>query len=153
LDCSSLYREDLKISIVKINKRKKFYENFFMIKKWKDKIPQYIGKGGFSKKRFKSCSVSYIKEFISETYRGEFDHAACCAIIPVLFFLASAKVAVLFSLFIILINFPCIFIQRYNRVRLRRILLRKTSNLIDKNTCFNSNSKHIGECSNGKKSL
>jgi glycosyl-4,4'-diaponeurosporenoate acyltransferase len=121
----AFYKENIKISIKKIRKREKFYENFFKIKKWKDKIPQYIGKNGFSKKRFISFNISYLKEFIAETYRGEFDHLACCAIIPFLFVLSSLQTAVFFSVMVILINLPCIFIQRYNRARLRKIILLK----------------------------
>jgi len=125
------YRNN-KIKDIKVfQKREKFYENIFKIKFWKDKIPQYIGKNGFSKKNFKSFNFSYLKEFIAETYRGEIYHAECCMIIPLLFFASSLNIAICLSIFIIFINLPCIFIQRYNRARLRKLLIK-----IEKNEFF-----------------
>ena len=84
-----------------------------MIKKWKDLIPQYVSKSGFSKKKMVSLKIDYIKKFIAETYRAELDHLFCCFVIPIIFFLNTAKLSIILSTIVIICNLPCIIIQRY----------------------------------------
>ena len=91
---------------------------------WKDLVPQYVGKSGFSKKNMVSLKLEYIKRFIAETYRAEVDHIVCCFIIPFIFLLNSFKISAIFSIIICISNIPCILIQRYNRLRLRQLVLK-----------------------------
>ena len=105
-------------------RKERFYENVFKIKLWKDKIPQYIRKNGFSKKNVKSLNLSYLKKFIAETYRAEINHFLCCLVIPLLFFINNLLDSYVFSFLVMLGNLPCVLIQRYNRFRLRRIILK-----------------------------
>lgn len=113
--------------IYKIHKwemQNSFYTKKLKIKKWKDKVPQYIAKDGFSKKEMKnlsSMSKAYIERFISETCRGEWDHLACCAYSVVSFLINPPFYAIMFSLIVIVCNLPFIAIQRYNRMRLLRV--------------------------------
>ncbi|BED91660.1 MAG: glycosyl-4,4'-diaponeurosporenoate acyltransferase [Candidatus Improbicoccus pseudotrichonymphae] len=109
----------LKIDSKRCKLRKKFYENVFKIKKWKDRVP--LGIDRFSKKELKSNDVSYLRKFILETYRGEFNHFLCCLIIFVLLFLGF-KLSLFLNLLVIMINIPCVFIQRYNRARLKLLV-------------------------------
>ncbi len=101
-----------------------FYTKKLRIKKWKDKLPQYIAKNGFSKKHMKNLSEmepAYIRKFISETCRGEWDHLMCCTYFFIAFWINSLCYAVLFSCIVIFCNLPFIAIQRYNRLRLLRL--------------------------------
>ncbi len=97
----------------------KWYSDKLRINKWKDLLPQHIGKDGFSKERLTSLSVEYLDDFILETCRGEWDHSGCClyAIIAVL--LTPTPIGILFALLTLLINLPFFAIQRYNRFRLQ----------------------------------
>ena len=116
------------ISFFKI--REKRYEKILKIKKWKDLVPQYVGKTGFSKKKMISLKLDYIKRFIAETYRAEVDHLICCLIIPFIFLFNNFSLSIVFSSIVCISNIPCILIQKYNRLRLRHLMLnfRKTRN-------------------------
>lgn len=121
---SFFYKEENCFDKISFFKKEKFYENIFKIKHWKDKIPQYVAKNGFSKKKIENFDLDYLKRFISETYRAEVNHFICCLIIPFLFFCKYIMISTIVSVLIILGNVPCILIQRYNRLRIRRIILK-----------------------------
>ena len=76
-----------------------FYTQILKIKSWKDKLPQYVAKDGFSKKQMKTpseISPEYIKSFIVETCRGEWDHLVCCAYSFISFLINPLLYALLF---------------------------------------------------------
>ena len=107
----------------------KFYSEKLKIKKWKDFLPQYISKNGFSKKNFKNKNLSYIDRFISETCRAEWNHKMCMLIIfPVITF-NILKIGIIFTLLILLTNLPFVFIQRYNRFRLMALKRHKLNKI------------------------
>ena len=60
-----------------------FYSKRLKIKVWKDLLPQYISRNGFSKKSLDSLSIEYLDMFILETCRGEWAHRGCM-LIPLL---------------------------------------------------------------------
>ena len=99
----------------------KWYQEKLNIKKWKDILPQHIGKDGFSKKSFTQVSIDYIDEFILETCRGEWDHSRNCLYGLISLAISSPAVGVLFLLLTLLVNLPFIAIQRYNRFRLQEL--------------------------------
>lgn len=117
------YKECVEFEPMFFKKRERFYEKVFKIKIWKDLIPQYTSKSGFSKKNMMSLKIDYIKEFIAETYRAEIDHVFCCFATPFIFFANSFTSSVIFSILVFIFNLPCVLIQRYNRFRLRRLML------------------------------
>ena len=121
---SFFYKDDKISSEKKFLEKERIYEVVFKIKLWKDKIPQYISKNGFSKKKLQSLNLNYLKDFISETYRAEVNHVLCCLIVPLLFLFSKVGTALIISFLIFMGNVPCIMIQRYNRFRIRRIILR-----------------------------
>ncbi len=105
----------------------RWYRDKLKIQAWKDKVPQHIGKDGFSKEHFKDVSIEYIDEFIFETCRGEWMHMKnlICAVITLV--INPIIVGLVFSFLIMLANLPFAIIQRYNRFRLytlRKKLLR-----------------------------
>jgi glycosyl-4,4'-diaponeurosporenoate acyltransferase len=103
----------------------KLYEKVFFVKYWKDIMPEageLIKIHPFNKKKLKSKEKSYIERFIIETCRAELVH--------ILIFL-STPFAFLFNPPIgdyitvacgVLASIPFIIIQRYNRIRLVRVL-------------------------------
>ncbi len=104
--------------------RGRFYINILKIKKWKDKLPQYVPKNGFSKRNLEKISKlnkKYIDKFIAETCRAEWNHFMCCMYWVVAVFVNSGFYVFLFSCISIVINLPFLFIQRFNRIRLNKI--------------------------------
>ena len=134
-DSLAFYREDTKNDFFSFLKKEKFYEKILKIKKWKDQIPQFVIKNGFSKNKIKNLNLEYLKKFIAETYRAEIDHLICCFSVPFLFFfnnLKNIKLSCIISGLVIIGNLPCILIQRYNRFRIRRICLKLRDKQISK---------------------
>jgi glycosyl-4,4'-diaponeurosporenoate acyltransferase len=101
----------------------RWYRDKVKIQLWKDRVPQYIGKDGFSKEHFTDLSIDYIDSFILETCRGEWMHLKNCICVIVTLFINPLLVGIVFSFFILLGNLPFAMIQRYNRFRLQ--VLRK----------------------------
>lgn len=103
----------------------KWYNDRLKINKWKDLLPQFVSKGGFSKERIDSnnISIEYLDTFIMETCRGEWDHGMnCVCVIPVII-INPTFWGILASFLILIGNLPFYAIQRYNRFRL--LTLRK----------------------------
>nr|WP_319489042.1 hypothetical protein [uncultured Caproiciproducens sp.] len=101
----------------------RWYRDKLKIQMWKDKVPQHIGKDGFSKEHLTDVSLEYVDEFIFETCRGEWMHMKNCICIVVTLLINPLMVGLVFSFFIMLGNLPFAAIQRYNRFRLQ--VLRK----------------------------
>ena len=101
----------------------RWYRDNLKIQLWKDKLPQHIGKGGFSKEHLTDVSIEYLDEFIMETCRGEWMHLTNCLCGVVMLVVNSLGIGLLFAFLILLGNLPFAVIQRYNRFRLQ--ILRK----------------------------
>ncbi|MCM3594656.1 glycosyl-4,4'-diaponeurosporenoate acyltransferase [Metabacillus idriensis] len=108
-----------------------FYEKI-QIRKWKDRLPEagHLFKGGFSKKTLTGKRRSELERFLHETKRGELSH--WLQLMPCLFFFIwNTPAAGLFNvLYAFVFNSPFILIQRYNRIRLRRVLQKKKAGRI-----------------------
>ena len=107
----------------------RIYNDLLKINRWKDHLPQHIGKNGFSKNHLDGVSPDYLDEFILETCRGEWNHRANCWFAAVLFVLNPIGLALLLAFLLLLGNVPFAVIQRYNRFRLQKLkqtLLRKS---------------------------
>ena len=55
----------------------RWYKDTLRINAWKDRIPQYAARNGFSKEHLErpdDLTIDYINEFIMETCRGEWMH-------------------------------------------------------------------------------
>ncbi len=101
-----------------------WFNHYLKIDKWKDKVPElgnFFGKG-FPKRSVGQAEVSHLQLFIRETRRAEIAHWIMTAgwIFTIIF---NPLWAIVFNLFFAhVVNFPCLLIQRYNRVRLLRVL-------------------------------
>lgn len=105
------------------------YEKLFAIKRWKDRLPDGAKwfTRGFPKSALKTAEPHYLRQFIAETRRGELCHwaALACASVFVIWNPPWA-IAVMVGVGALL-NLPCILVQRYNRIRHKRVLDRRVT--------------------------
>lgn len=127
----SFFDPDKKMYLPKKWEREgRFYSDILKINSWKDKMPRYTGKNGFSKEHLETLSLEYLDEFIMETCRGEWNHTANCLLSLVLMIINKPLEGIVLSLLVLWGNLPFAMIQRYNRFRLRKvrqIMLRKAA--------------------------
>jgi len=103
-----------------------FYERCFGVKRWKDRLPdgaRWIG-GGFPKKELAGEDHGYLEEFIRETRRGELCHGCALLFVPIFCLWNPWWGDLVIFAYAIIANLPCIIVQRYNRIRLHRLLAR-----------------------------
>lgn len=109
----------------KIENKGLLYKKYLFIHKWKDKIPEagkFLPLHPFSKKHFESKKKEYIERFIRETCRGELAHILPFFFLPICFIWNPLLASIMMSLYAILSNTPFILVQRYNRIRLVKLL-------------------------------
>jgi len=113
----------------KWEKEGKIYVRIFRLKKWKKRLPDgaALFKKGFKKKHLKELDDVYLDDFIRETCRAEFTHWVMFLLSPVFFIWNPWYVGILMIVYAILVNVPCIIIQRYNRIRLKRVYSKLTA--------------------------
>ncbi|WP_298208238.1 hypothetical protein [Ferrimicrobium sp.] len=101
----------------------RWYRRILRIDVWKDKLPE-AGRfgGGVSKRRIISRKHSVLERLYLETVRAELVHTVLLAIqwVPV-FWLSPGFIAVP-VLYALVANVPFIAVQRYNRLRLSRLV-------------------------------
>jgi len=102
----------------------KFYEKFFRLKSWKGRLPDgaAIFKHGFEKKRLKETSNDYLDSFLRDTCRAELTHWIIFLFGPLFLIWNLLWVGIVMILYATVVNMPCIITQRYNRIRLQRIV-------------------------------
>jgi len=105
----------------------KFYQDHFRIAAWKDKLPAVDGLNTVSKKSLNGVSPEYLRQFIVETCRGESDHVR--SILETAVFVLWNPLWLFCCIFVLSMvgHAPFIFIQRYNRPRLQRLLMQVES--------------------------
>jgi len=98
------------------------------IRRWKDKLPEAgaIFAGGVSKKSLPASHDSDLLVFATETRRAEVGHFLAAAASPLFFVWNSVPVGVFMVVYGIGVNVPFIAIQRYNRLRIARLLARRS---------------------------
>jgi glycosyl-4,4'-diaponeurosporenoate acyltransferase len=102
------------------------YESVFGIRRWKDRLPDagpWFG-GGFAKGELAGRNRDYLRRFAQETWRGELCHWAALACAPLFFLWNPWWADLVMAGYAVMANLPCILAQRYNRLRLQRLLAR-----------------------------
>jgi glycosyl-4,4'-diaponeurosporenoate acyltransferase len=101
----------------------KFYDRILKIKKWKGFLPDgaAVQKSGFRKKRLNNNDAVYIRRFILETCRAELTHWVIFVFAIVFFIWNDWWIGLIMIVYAIVVNIPCVFTQRYNRIRLRKV--------------------------------
>jgi len=102
----------------------KIYERFFRLKSWKKKLPDgaAVFKNGFKKKQLKATNEDYLRDFIRETCRAELTHWIVLLFGTVFLIWNYIWVGILMIMYAAIVNIPCIITQRYNRIRIQRIV-------------------------------
>jgi len=102
------------------------YQRVLLVKRWKSLLPAggTVFPGGFSLKRIASLDHAYLRKWVTESGRAEVTH--WMAIPPVvLFFLWNPPLGCAVNIiYAMVVNLPCIIVQRYNRPRLLAIIER-----------------------------
>lgn len=106
-------------------KEGRLYEKLIAVKKWKHLLPDggaILKKHGYKKKKLDNFSKENLEKFLIESCRGELTH--WLAIIPfwVFGFFAPPYIIPIMFVYALLVNMPCIIVQRYNRPRIKRLL-------------------------------
>ena len=102
------------------------YQRLFKVRSWKAVLPELSDffKKLYPKKKIKTFDAEYLQSYITESCRAELTHF-CIISITLLFPLWAGFSASLFIIYIsVLLNLPFIVIQRYNRPRIQRLLIR-----------------------------
>jgi len=106
----------------------RFYEQRLHIATWKDRLPEAgTWSGGHSKRHLPPTEGRGVERFALETRRAELAHWYPLAAIPIFAIWNPPLGVALNAVFAIAFNAPFIVIQRYNRLRAERILLRRMS--------------------------
>lgn len=106
-------------------RERRVYETFLLVKQWKDCVPdgaKWVG--GFEKSRLRESSRDFLEDFRKETCRGEVAHWVQMGFLWAFVIWNPGIAAGILLVYGALSNLPCIIIQRYNRCRLDRVLLR-----------------------------
>jgi glycosyl-4,4'-diaponeurosporenoate acyltransferase len=105
------------------------YQRWLAVHRWKRVLPDgaALFRRGFRKKRFSSRSPEYLERFRRETCRGELVHWVVMAFGPLFFVWNPPLVGAFMVVYAVLANLPFIVVQRYNRVRLQRVLDRQVT--------------------------
>jgi len=105
-------------------KKGKIYEKLFRLRAWKRKLPDgaALFKNGFKKKHMEKTNKEYFQEFVMETCRAELTHWVVFLFASIFFIWNLWWIGIIMVAYAIMVNMPCIITQRYNRIRLRRVL-------------------------------
>lgn len=104
-----------------------WYEQVLRIKSWKDWLPEAgdFFPGGFAKSSVGGGNCELMSRFLAETRRAEYVHIAIWPFWLVTT-LWTPSWGVLVNLVVgTALNLPCLWVQRYNRLRLQHLLLLK----------------------------
>ncbi len=100
------------------------YVDVFRIKRWKRLLPEAgdVFAGGFDKRRLGGVDDRSLLRYILETRRAEVGHWLAAAFAPLFFLWNPYQVGLVMLVYAVASNGPCVASQRYNRLRLLRIV-------------------------------
>jgi glycosyl-4,4'-diaponeurosporenoate acyltransferase len=105
-------------------KQAALYPHLFKIKKWKARLPDgaEVSRTAFKKKHLQTADSAYIRIFILETCRAELLHWLIFLFGFVFFIWNPWYVGLIMIVYASITNLPCVLTQRYNRIRLNKLL-------------------------------
>ena len=104
------------------------YAKIFNIRKWKEYLPdgsKFLKYKSFPKKRLEEKDDLYLASFLQETCRAELTHWIIMLFAPLFFLWNKPGVGLIMIGYALIENLPLIMAQRYNRIRLKRVLREK----------------------------
>jgi glycosyl-4,4'-diaponeurosporenoate acyltransferase len=102
------------------------YRRWLLIRRWKRLLPDgavWVG-GDFSRQVARVYDIGSLQRLSMETRRAEVAHWLMLACLPIYFIWNPHWAWGVMALYAMAANLPCIFVQRYNREIVRRLLLR-----------------------------
>jgi len=101
----------------------KLYVRFIGVRRWKQLLPDGAPwLKGFAKRNLQSIDAEYLQTFIGETRRGEAAHWVMLLAGGVFFLWNPLWADAVMAGYAVAANVPCIVTQRYNRIRLEKVL-------------------------------
>ncbi len=127
LPASALERGDWFFAPKRVERGGRFYEQTLRIRRWKGKLPEAGGvfAGGFDKRELRARDEAYLRTYLRETKRAELAHWLAVVPTPLFVRYNPRLIAVWMPVYALATNGPCIAAQRYNRIRLMRVLDRR----------------------------
>ena len=100
------------------------YYKWFHVRQWKHILPDGadLFKFGFQKKHLKELNEAYFQDFIHETCRAELTHWIVFLFGFIFFIWNLWWVSIVMVVYAFAANMPCIVTQRYNRIRLQKVI-------------------------------
>lgn len=104
----------------------RFYVDRLRIRRWKPILPEAgaLFTGGFDKSRLETRSPGHLRRHVAETRRAEIGHWMALMPTPLFWRWNPRWLALVMTAYAGAVNGPCIAAQRYNRLRLVRVLER-----------------------------
>jgi len=102
----------------------RLYVRVFRVRRWKRRLPEAgdLFRGGFDKSRLRSRDPGYLRDYVRETRRAELGHLLAAAGALLFFLWNPCPLGLVMVLYGVVANAPCVISQRFNRLRLRRLL-------------------------------
>ena len=102
----------------------RLYTRVLRIRRWKPWLPEAgaFFAGGFDKRHLRGSRAADLTRFTTETRRAEVGHWLAAAAAPLFFLWNPAEIGAAMLVYAAVANGPCIAAQRYNRLRLVRVL-------------------------------
>jgi len=96
---------------------------------WKDRLPEAgdVFEGGVSKRSLPGLDDAGLRQFAASTRRAEMGHWSAAAASPIFFVWNPPWIAGVMVFYGLAVNAPFIAIQRYNRLRVSRVLDRRAA--------------------------
>jgi glycosyl-4,4'-diaponeurosporenoate acyltransferase len=93
------------------------YERLFRVKRWKELLPSggVVFPGSFSMKRIASRQRECLERWVQETCRAELTHWIALACSGLFFLWNPPALGFAMVVYAVVVNLPCILVQRYNR--------------------------------------
>lgn len=137
-------------------KEQKFYEKLG-IRKWKDKIWELGGLGGFSKSKIiDSNNPEYSKRFLIESYKGEIDHIIGMFVGFSVIFIFPLKFALIVGVPVafvnLILNLMPVMILRYNTPKLEILHKRAVRNQLNQQKAESVKNNDNGNAEQNEKS-
>ena len=103
-----------------------FYAERLRIRRWKGLLPEggTVFDGGFDKRHLRHRDRGHLRRHVLETRRAELGHWLSLLPAPLFVLWNPPGLALAMPLYALAVNGPCIAAQRYNRLRLQRVLAR-----------------------------
>ena len=102
----------------------RLYTRTLRIARWKDRLPEAgaLFAGGISKRHVTGAADGGLERFVAETRRAELAHWLAAGAGPLFVLWNPPAVVPVMVLYGVLVNAPFIAVQRYNRIRVSRVL-------------------------------